>query len=119
MPQLSDAQESLADADRMRAVDNDARESVRAAIEEHTVGAAHVLGDELPCLVAKDAQVLCRDIGIVDDDVVVVAAADARLRTGDAEAGRYVAVTRQDFHPDHLVACTALRKRLLSAMASS
>ncbi len=119
MVHLADAQKGLADAERLLAVNDDARQPALAAIEENAIGAAHVLGDELPGLVAKDAQVARGNIGIVDDDVVVIAAADTCFRTGDAKAGRYFAVTRQDLDPDHLVTCTASRKRLPSAMASS
>ena len=106
MVDLANAQIGLADTNRMFAVNDDAREPVAAAVEKRAVGAAQILGNELPGLVAKDAQMLCGDIGIVDDDVVVIAAADPRLRSGDPETRGNIAVTRQYFHPDHLLDCT-------------
>ena len=57
-----------------------------------------------------------------DNDVVLddpYVAADAHERTRAAKAGDHVAVSGQDFHPDHLVDRTASRKRLPSATASS
>ena len=100
-----------------------------------------VLGDELPGVVAKHAQVLCCDVRVVDDNLVAVATADPHLRAGDAEAGSDLAVARQDLHPDGIGAacargaagsvrlgqddgavhhrCTAARKRLPSVMAAS
>ena len=51
---------------------------LRPPSRNDAVGATQILGNELPGLVAKDTQMLCGDIGIVDDDVVVIAAADPR-----------------------------------------
>src|SRR6185436_12679385 len=119
MVDLANAQMGLPDTNRMLAVNDDAREPVAVAVEKRAVGAAQILGDELPGLVAKHAQMLRGDVGIVDDDVVVIAAADARLRSGDPETRGNIAVTRQYFHPDHLLVCTDCRKRLPSATASS
>jgi hypothetical protein len=119
MTELANAEIGVADPDRMAAVDHDAREAAAATIEEGAVNAPHVFSNELPGLVAKDAQVLCRDIGIVDHDVVVIAAADPRLRPVNPKPAGDVALARQYLDPHHLTVCTASRKRLPSAIASS
>jgi hypothetical protein len=106
MTDLANAQIGLADTNWVFAVNNDARDPVAAAVDKRAVGAAQILGNELPGLVAKDAQMLGGDIGIVDDDVVVISAADARLRNGDPETRGNIAVARQYFYPDHLLVCT-------------
>jgi hypothetical protein len=90
----------------MSAVNDDAREPRAAAVKKRAVGAAEILGNELAGLVAKDPQVLRGDIGIVDDDVVAIAAADARLRSIDPKTRGNIAVTRQYFYPHHLLDCT-------------
>ena len=94
------------DGRKFDAIEFDPREPLAAAVKKRAVGAAEILGNELPGLVAKDLQMLCRDIGVVDDDVVVIAAADARLRSSDPETRGNIAVTRQYFYPDHLLDCT-------------
>ena len=80
-------------------------------------------------IIAEDPQVTGRDIGIVDDDMVVVAAPDPRFASRDTNAGDDLAMARQNLEPDHRVTChgaachrvtcTAPRKRLPSAIASS
>ena len=109
----------LADPDRVLAVDDDARGAALAAVQIGAVDASHVFGGKLARLVAKHAQMVGSDIGIVDNDIVVVAAADACFSSRDPESRRDVALARQDFDPDHLTTCSASRKRLPRPMASS
>jgi len=109
----------MTDADGPLAVDDDALLPGAVPVEEHAIDAAPVVADEPSGFVAKDDHMIDRDIGIVEHDVVVIAAADTHDRPLAAKAGRHVAVSGQDFHPDHLVDRTASRKRLLSATASS
>ncbi len=82
----------MPDANRTLRVEDKARLAGAAAIEEHAVLAASILGNQPPGLVAKDAHMSCRDVRVVDDHVIVVAAADARLFAGDAQARRDLAV---------------------------
>jgi hypothetical protein len=119
---LADPDEGLADADRHVAVDDNARQPAPlavVAVEIHAVGAADILGHELTGLVVKHPDMPCRHIGIVDDDVVVIAAADAELAGVDPDARRDVPVAIEDFDPDHRTTCTPSRKRLPSLIASS
>ncbi len=83
----------MPDANRALRVEDDARLSGDAVIEEHAVLAASIFGDQPPGLVATDAHVSRRDVRVVDDHVIVVAAADARLVANDAQARRDLAVT--------------------------
>ena len=119
MAGLADPQKGLANTDRLGAVDDNAPKSILAAIEERTVGTADILCDDPSGFVAEDTKVLGPDIGIVDDDVVIVSATDENFRTRNAKPGLNVAVARQYLNPDHLLTCTASRKRFPSAMASS
>jgi hypothetical protein len=95
-------QKSLADTDRLLAVDDDPRQTLRAAIQIDAVGATEILDDELAGLIAKQMEVFSRHIGIVDDDVVVVAASDPCLLSGQAEARGDFMLTRKNLDPDHL-----------------
>lgn len=108
---LADADQGMADADRHIAVDDDAGLSVLAAVEVKAVGAAEILDHEVPVLIVKHLDVPRRHVGIVEDDVVVVAAADAELARVDAEAPGDVAVTGENLDPDHLTTCRPSRKR--------
>src|SRR5262249_51832616 len=91
---LADAKEGLADADRLLAIQEDARKPGLAAIEEGAIRAAEILGNQTPVVLAEHTQVPRGDIGIVDDDVIVIAAADADFWTGKAVPACDVAMTR-------------------------
>jgi len=99
------------------AVDDQAGEPVPAAIQEGAVGAPEIFRDELPRLVAKDAQMPRGDIGIIDDDVVIVAAADPHFRAGDPKSGAAISRWRERISTQIIWTHAPLsRKRLPSAM---
>src|SRR6185437_1975767 len=99
----ADAQQRLADPDRPSPVDYEARHVARAAVEESPVDAAKVLGDELSGLVAEHPQMMGGNIGIVDDHVILVTAANAGHLARDTHAGSDVAMTGENLDPDHLL----------------
>ena len=68
---------------------------------------------------AEHAQVPRSDVRIVEDNVVVIATADADLRTGAAVALEHVVVPRENLDPDHLLHWIASMKRLASPRALS
>jgi hypothetical protein len=59
------------------------------------------------------------NIGVVDDDVVVVRTSDSRFRTCDPKALSDVTLAGQHLDPDHFVTCTASRNCRPNATASS
>ncbi len=104
MARLANAQVCPSDPQRPVAGNDDARLAPQVVVEVQAVGAAQILGDERPVGSAGHAQVLRGDVGIVDDHVVVVGAADADVVALAAVARDDVAVPRQDFDPDHFAA---------------
>src|SRR5439155_12930801 len=106
------------DAKRAIAVQYQARRPL-AALGVEAVGAAQILGDERARGVAEDAEVLRRDVGIVDQHVIRIGAADADLGTGATVPGHDLPVARQNLDPDHLCHWIASRKRWVSATALS
>jgi hypothetical protein len=100
-------------------IDRDPSEPALAAIEIDAVGTAEILGHELAGLIMKHPEVPRGDVGIIEDDVVVIAAADAELGRIDPEARGDVAMAGKDLDPDHLTTCRASRKRWPSLTASS
>src|SRR5262249_16944769 len=90
-----------------------------APVEKEAVGAAEIFRDERAPGLAADQQVLGRHIGIIEDEVVVVGAADPDLRAGEAKPRRNVAVAPQHLDPGYLFHCTASRQRLVRVTALS
>ena len=109
----------MTDAQHMVAVEHDGLNPAPARLDEGAVGGADVLGDERARFVAANEEMLCRDIRVVDYDVVVIAAADAHLARREAVARGDVAMAPQHLDPDHFVHCTASRKCLARLTALS
>ena len=116
---VADPKQRLSDADRLDAVENELRLSAPAPVEIEPIGAAEILGDEAPVSVAKDPDMARGHVGVVENDVIVVATADADLRRIDAEAAGDLAMLGENLDPDHRATCSRSRKLLPSRNASS
>ena len=119
---VADADEAVANADRTLAIEK-ARYSPGGSSRgrgNRPLALPQVLGKEPAVGIAPDAHMPRRDIGIVEDEVIVIAAPDRDrgLGAGEAVPGGNVAMPRQHLDPDHRVHCHRLaRKRRPSAMA--
>src|SRR5207237_1875322 len=119
VPRPANAHQRISDTQGTLGINQDARPSAAVTVEVEPVDAAEVLGDELSLLVPEHAQVSGGHIRVVDDNVLGVPAADAHFRSGKTQTRRHVPAPGEDLDPDHLVHCTAAKKRRPSAMASS
>src|SRR5262249_55201909 len=108
---LAHAQVCLANADEGVSADSNAFLPGFITVREYAVAAAEVLGDQTAAGIAEDPHVARGNIGIANDNIIVVSTADKDVLLGEAEALNDLTTAGKDFDPDHLEVCAASRKR--------